>query len=66
MGINDCCQTSMHQIDDGVSADGFSKTGQRNPIGKDMDFYTCTICDAQWCRTAQTHEPYEAIWTNVG
>lgn len=62
MGINDCCQASMSQIDDGDNADGFVKTGQRAPIGKDMSFYTCTICDVKWCRTEQTHEPYKTFW----
>ncbi|WDH37415.1 hypothetical protein [Pseudomonas chlororaphis] len=65
MSINDCCQVSMNQIDDGVPADGFIKTGDRNPIGKDMSFYTCTTCDVRWCRTEQTHEPFKIFWAEV-
>ena len=65
MGINACCEASMHKIDEGNIAFGFDKTGQRNPIGKDMDFYTCTTCETRWCRTAQTHHPYEVVWAEL-
>ncbi|PHN61965.1 hypothetical protein AO275_20765 [Pseudomonas viridiflava] len=62
MGINDCCRASMSDIDDGATADGFVKTSQRAPIGKNMSFYICTTCDTKWCRTEQTHEPYKRFW----
>ena len=65
MGINDCCQVSMHQIDGGENAEGFVKTGERDPIGKDMAFYTCQVCEVRWCRTQETFSPFKSFWAEV-
>lgn len=65
MSINGCCENSMHQIDRGGEAASFLKTGERNPIGKQMLFYTCLVCDLKWCRTEQTCHPFEVRWAYV-
>lgn len=65
MFISDCCQESMHQIDDGKGAEGFAKTGERDPIGKNMVFYTCQSCGVRWCRTQETFSPFKTFWAEV-
>lgn len=55
----------MNQIEDGKSADGFVKTSERNPIGKDMAFYTCSECGVRWCHTQQTFDPFKSTWAEV-
>jgi hypothetical protein len=65
MGINDCCEVSMHQINDDRIADGFVQTNERNPIGKDMVFYTCVVCGVRWCHTQETFEPFKSTWAEV-
>jgi hypothetical protein len=62
MEINVCCESAMRTIDGGGIAFGFNQTGQRNPIGKDMNFYTCLACETRWARAAQTHHPYGVVW----
>lgn len=65
MSISDCCEASMRKIDDGDIADDFLKTSERNPIGKDMAFYTCAACNVRWRRTQETFEPFRSIWAEV-
>lgn len=63
--INQCCEKSMHQVDNGYRPDGFEKTGERAPIGKDMDFYTCIECGDRWCRVQLTAAPYTLTWETM-
>lgn len=65
VGINDCCKASMNQIEDGKSADGFVKTSERKPIGKDITLYTCSECEVHWCHTQQTFDPFKSTWAEV-
>lgn len=65
MGINDCCEVSMNRIEDGEIAEGFVKTSERNPIGRDLAFYTCSICDVRWCHKRQTSDPFKSTWAEV-
>jgi hypothetical protein len=65
MGINKCCEVSMHQIDDGDIAADFVKSSERRSIGRDMAFYTCAMCNVRWCHTQEAFEPFISTWAEV-
>lgn len=65
MLARDCCRSSFAQVDDKNGLGSFVETGNRDPIGFSLSFYTCQDCGAQWRRRESTAFPKDVLWQQV-